>query len=133
MATTPLAESGGNQVNGWPTPTVWTVTSCMSCPLLMHPWRPGGATDPFIFLSSGGFEAHITLRNRCRRQLHCKCVCNLVRGTWYAHMILRCRQIPKFSCRTTAENAAVAIFPPPQPFLAHFAELVPILCAVKQI
>ena len=49
------------------------------------------------------------------------------------HMILRCRQIPKFSCRTTAETAAVAIFPPPQAFLAHFARFVPILCAVKQI
>ena len=49
------------------------------------------------------------------------------------HRILRCRQIPKFSCRTTAETAAVAIFPPPQAFLAHFARFVPILCAVKQI
>ena len=48
-------------------------------------------------------------------------------------MILRCRQIPKFSCRTIAETAAVAIFPPPQAFLAHFARFVPILCAVKQI
>ena len=47
--------------------------------------------------------------------------------------ILRCRQIPKFSCRTTAETAAVAIFPPPQAFLAHFARFAPILCAVKQI
>ena len=49
------------------------------------------------------------------------------------HRILRCRQIPKFSCRTTAETAAVAIFPPPQAFLPHFARFVPILCAVKQI
>ena len=50
-----------------------------------------------------------------------------------AHMILRCRQIPKLSCRTIAKTAAVAIFPPPQAFLAHFARFVPILCAVKQI
>ena len=49
------------------------------------------------------------------------------------HMILRCRQIPKFSCRTIAETAAVAIFPPTQAFLAHFARFVPILFAVKQI
>ena len=49
------------------------------------------------------------------------------------HMILRCRQIPKFSCRTTAGTAAVTIFPPPQAFLAHFARFVPIPCAVKQI
>ena len=47
--------------------------------------------------------------------------------------ILRCRQIPKFSCRPTAETTAVAIFPPPQAFLAHSARFVPILCAVKQI
>ena len=52
---------------------------------------------------------------------------------WGPPMILRCRLIPKFSCRTTAETAAVAIFPPPQALLAHFARFVPILCAVKQI
>ena len=39
MVTPPLAESGGNQVDGWPTPTVPTVTSCMSLILLMHPWE----------------------------------------------------------------------------------------------
>ena len=55
------------------------------------------------------------------------------RTVMLTHMILRCRQIPKFSCRTIAETAAVAIFPPPQAFLAHFARFVPILCAVKQI
>ena len=49
------------------------------------------------------------------------------------HRILRRRQIPKLSCRTITETAAVAIFPPPQAFLAHFARFVPILCAVKPI
>ena len=68
MATPPLAESGGNQVDGWPTPTVRTVTSCMSLPLLMHLCTSHGATEPFIFRSSWGFEAHTTLRNRsCHR------------------------------------------------------------------
>ena len=45
------------------------------------------------------------------------------------HMILRCRQIPKLSCRTIAETAAVAIFAQPQSFLGDFAKFVPILCA----
>ena len=48
-------------------------------------------------------------------------------------MILQCRQIPKFSCCTIAETAAVAILLPPQSFLAYFARFVPILCAVKPI
>ena len=58
---------------------------------------------------------------------------DMIVGYDFTHRILRCRQIPIFSCRTTAETAAVAIFPPPQAFLAHFARFVPILCAVKQI
>ena len=37
MATPPLAESGGNQGDGWPTSTVPTVTYRMSLCLLMHP------------------------------------------------------------------------------------------------
>ena len=49
------------------------------------------------------------------------------------HMILRCRQIPKLSCRTIAETAAVAIFARPQSFLGDFARVVPILCAGKPI
>ena len=28
-----------SQMDGWPTSTVLTVTSCMSLPLLMHPWE----------------------------------------------------------------------------------------------
>ena len=54
-------------------------------------------------------------------------------GTDNAHVILRCRQIPKFSCRTIAETAEVAILPPPQSFLAHFSRFLPVLYAVKPI
>ena len=50
-----------------------------------------------------------------------------------SYMILRCRQIPKLSCRTTAETVPVANFLPPQPCLADFARFLLILCAVKPI
>ena len=39
MATPALAESGRSPVDGWLTSTVPTFTSCMSLPLLMHPWQ----------------------------------------------------------------------------------------------
>ena len=37
-----------------------------------------------------------------------------------SHRILRCRQIPKFSCRTIAETAAVAIFAPAASIFGSF-------------
>ena len=42
------------------------------------------------------------------------CPVILTKAVVAPHMILRCRQIPLFSCHTIAETAAVAIFPPPQ-------------------
>ena len=39
MATFLLAEFSGSELDGWPTPTVPTVSSCMSLPFLMHPWK----------------------------------------------------------------------------------------------
>ena len=48
MATPPLAESGGDKVDGWPTATVPTVTSYMSLPILHTFICLGGSTDPFI-------------------------------------------------------------------------------------
>ena len=39
MATHPLAESGGTQVDGWPTSIVANVTSYMPLPLLMQLWE----------------------------------------------------------------------------------------------
>ena len=38
----------------------------------------GGATDPIILPSSGGFQADTPLRNWCRRCGHCEYVCDLV-------------------------------------------------------
>ena len=38
MAKALLAESCGNQVDGWPVPTAPTVNYRISLPLLMHPW-----------------------------------------------------------------------------------------------
>ena len=117
MAKPPLAESRGNQMDGWPAPTVQTVTSCMSLPLLMHPW------ETFIFLTSGGFEAHTTLCNGRRRHRHCQCVCDLV--PWHTQ-----GSRPLLG---VCELLAYGHFPTPIPLMTPFADQGMVCCSTRRV
>ena len=89
----------------------------------MHPWEPGGATDPFIFGSSWGLEANTTLRNGCRRHRHCEFLCDLV--LWHT-------QGSRF-CESVCELLAYGHFSRPVTLMTPYADRGMVWCSLRSV
>ena len=109
-------------MGGLPPPSRWSQVVCHPASCCIRR-KPGCATHRFIVLSSGGSEAHTTLRNGCHRHRHCKCVCDLV--PWHTQ--------ESRLWVSVCELLAYRQLSPPLPLMTPYPDRGMLLCSLRSV